>query len=408
MNKWGITGVDIVTPEDHLQDASLIVSGDKIDSISEEELETPLSIEIDDGILTPGLINSHDHLLGTYYPKVGNGPYKNWLPWDNDLKSSLVYAERQQIENRDLYYLGGFRSLISGATSVSDHIPHFVQEPFVDSLPVRVIKEFALSHSVNSLALLWGDGIRAEYQKAIKEDIPYITHIAEGFDAETKNDIKTLDREGGLGDHSVLVHGLAFSNDDIKLIKERNASVVWCGDSNMFMFTKTANVKKLLETGVNVCIGTDSPMSGGEHILHEMKYDKALYKRLYKAELDDELIVQMVTANAAKAFHLKKLGKIQRGYLADFVVFNNRADSPYTSVVSARLRDVKLVVIDGKPAYGDYEYSDLFDSLKIKYQTIIIDGVRKIIIGDIIGLVKRINRAVGFDKKFPFLPIEFN
>lgn len=408
MSKWGISGVTIITPEEEIEEAALLVSGTKIESVTEGDAETSISVDIEDGVLTPGLINSHDHLLGTYYPKVGNGPYENWLPWDNDLKSSPVYAERQQIENRDLYLLGGYRSLISGATSVSDHIPHFVQEPFLDLLPVKVIKEFALAHSVNSLALLWGDGIRTEYQKALKEDIPFITHIAEGFDDVTKEDVKTLDREGGLGDHSVLIHGLAFSDDDISLIKQRGASVVWCGDSNMFMFNKTANVKKLLETGVNVCIGTDSPMSGGENILYEMKYDKALYKKLYKEDLPDELIVKMVTSNAAKTFHLKKQGKIEEGYTADFVVFNNYGDNPYRSIVSAKLKDVRLVVIDGMPAYGDEEFTDLFDSLKIKYQRLRVDGVSKLVKGDLKGVLKRINRAVGFKKKFPFMPVEID
>ena len=116
----------------------------------------------------------------------------------------------------------------------------------------------------------------------------------------------------------------------------------------------------------------------------------------------------MVTVNAAKAFHMKKLGRIKGGYTADFVVFNDDADTPYNSVVAARLGDVRLVVIDGKPAYGDAEYSYLFDSLKIEYQEVIIEGVPKIVIGDLIGLMKRINRAVGFRKKLPFMPIEFD
>ena len=214
-------------------------------------------------------------------PRSGNGPYENWLPWDNDLKSAPVYQERQQIENRDLYLLGAYRNLVSGVTTVSDHIPHFVNQPFLDILPVKAIKEFALVHSIASFALTWGDGVDVEYQKAVENDIPFITHIAEGFDEETKNDLKVLDKKGGLGDHSVLVHGIAFSDADIDLIKKRDASVVWCADSNVFMFNKTANVKYMLDKGVNLCIGTDSPMSGGVNLLYEMKFDKSYYKRMY-------------------------------------------------------------------------------------------------------------------------------
>jgi cytosine/adenosine deaminase-related metal-dependent hydrolase len=56
----------------------------------------------------------------------------------------------------------------------------------------------------------------------------------------------------------------------------------------------------LLDKKINVCIGTDSPMSGGLNLLEEMKFDKKLYKKLYGEELPDETIYRMVTVNPAK------------------------------------------------------------------------------------------------------------
>ena len=408
MKKWGISGVDIITPEELIKNASVGINNDKIERVSQGESKSPIIINADNSVLAPGFINAHDHLLGTYYPKVGNGPYENWLPWDNDLKSSPIYQERQQIENRDLYLLGAYRNLVSGVTTVSDHIPHFVNEPFLDMLPVRVVREYALAHSIASFALAWGDGVEEEYNKAVKKDIPFITHIAEGFDSETVNDLKVLDKKGGLGDHSILVHGIAFSEQDIDLIKKKNASVVWCADSNIFMFNTTANVKYMIDKGVNLCIGTDSPMSGGMNTLFEMKFDKAYYRRQYEQELSDDEIVKMVTINPARAFRMHKSGRIKQGFTADLVLINKKETNPYASIVKAELRDVKLVVISGMPAYGDAEYSGIFDSLKIKYQRIVMDGVEKIIIGDLLGMLRRISKAVGFKKEFPFLPVEFN
>ncbi len=408
MKKWGISGADIITPDELIKNASVSISNDKFERVSQGESKSPLVINAENCVLAPGLINAHDHLLGTYFPKVGNGPYQNWLPWDNDLKSSPVYQERQQIENRDLYLLGAYRNLVSGVTTVSDHIPHFVNEPFLDMLPVRVIREYALAHSIASFALAWGEGVEEEYRKAVKKDIPFITHIAEGFDSETVNDLKVLDKKGGLGDHSVLVHGIAFSEQDIDLIKKKNASVVWCGDSNVFMFDKTANVKYMLEKGVNLCIGTDSPMSGGMNTLFEMQFDKAYYQSQYGRELPDEQIVKMATINPARAFQMHRSGRIKQGFTADLVIINKTETDQYASIVRAGLKDVKLVVISGRPAYGDAEYSGLFDSMKIKYQRIVLDGVEKIVIGDLLGLLRRISRAVGFKKEFPFLPVEFN
>jgi cytosine/adenosine deaminase-related metal-dependent hydrolase len=273
---------------------------------------------------------------------------------------------------------------------------------------MRALRNYALAHSITSFALAWGEGVEVEYQKAVKNDMPFITHIAEGFDPETARDLKTLDGKGGLGEHSVLVHGIAFTEEDIRLIKKKGASVVWCGDSNVFMFNRTANVGKMLEEGVNVCIGTDSPMSGGLNLLSEMKFDRDYFRKAYGRALSDEEIVRMVTVNPARAFRLRKFGQVKPGFIADLTVFADRGKSPYESIVSAELRDVMLVVIDGKPAYGNAEYSWLFDSLKLKYQRVLIDGAEKVIKGDLIGLMKRISRAVGFKKELPFLPVEFD
>lgn len=408
MNKWSITGGTIVTPDKTLKKGTIVINNGKFSEVSSGATPASVSLDASKCVIVPGLINAHDHLLGTYYPKIGNGPYINWLPWDNDLKSSPVYEERCQIENRDLYLLGAYRNLISGVTLVSDLMPHFVGDQFYDILPTRAIKKFAMAHSVASFALAWGDGIPVEYQKAVKEDIPFVTHIAEGFDEETKQDLKVIDRLGALGEHSVFVHCIAFSDADLDLVKERGASCVWCCDSNMFMYNKTMDAKKFLKKGINLCIGTDSSATGGETLLYEMKYDKMIYHRLYGEDLPDDTILKMVTVNPAKAFRQKQLGRIAEGYIADLCMVRDRGGSPAGSVVNAHLRDIMLVVIDGRPVYGDAAYADVFDDLGAAYQRVVLDGVDKIITGDPIGLLKRISRAVGFKKEFPFLPIDFD
>ncbi|MCL1833957.1 MAG: amidohydrolase family protein [Leptospirales bacterium] len=406
MKKWVISGMTILNPDKTTEKANILIEDGRISLVSNKDIAGNISINAG-GIISAGLINSHDHLLGNYYPKVGNGPYENWLPWDNDLKSAPVYQERQQIENRDLYLLAAYRNLISGVTTVSDHIPHFVAEPFYDILPIKAIRNYALAHSIASFALAWGDGVEIEYKKAVDNDMPFVTHISEGFDSETVNDITTLDKKMGLGDHSVLVHGIAFSEKDMDLIKKKGASVVWCADSNIFMFNKTTNIKMLLDKKINVCIGTDSPMSGGENLLYEMRFGEKLYKKLYGEELSSETIYKMVTVNPAKAFRLHDSGDIKEGNIADLIVVKDRGGSYINSVVSAELKDIMLVVINGLPAYGDMEFSSLFDSLGVKYQNLTVAGKEKIVIGDLKGLLRRISRAVGFKKTFPFMPVDF-
>lgn len=407
MRKWALENATVVTPDKVIKNGSIVITHGKIEELVKKETNSQIKIDVGDAVVCPGLINAHDHLLGNYFPKVGNGPYQNWLPWDNDLKSAPVYRERQQIENRDLYLLGGYRNLLSGVTSIQDHIPHFVQDPYIDILPTKVISDFAMAHSIASFALNWGDGVEIEYAKAIENDIPFVTHISEGLDPETIKDIETLEGKGALGEYSVLVHGLAFSEKDIDKIKENDANVVWCCDSNIFMYDKTTNIKMLLDKKVNVSIGTDSPMSGGLNLLHEMKYDREFYKNTYGEELDDKTIVQMVTSNPAKAFRLYDNGEIAEGKLADLVVFEKKHPDAYTSIVDAEMGDIKLVVIEGMPVYADAEYSDLFEKLDVNFQEIEVDGRHKIVIGDLIGVLERINKAVGFEKKFPFMPVKY-
>ncbi|MBN2803106.1 MAG: amidohydrolase family protein [Deltaproteobacteria bacterium] len=408
MKKWVISDAIVITSDGVVESGSVSVANGKVAQISTDDISGAIRIDVQGAVLSPGLINAHDHLLGTYYPKVGNGPYENWLPWDNDLKSSPIYRERQQIENADLYLLGGYRNLLSGVTTVSDHIPHFVGDPYYDTLPMKAVREFTMAHSIASFALAWGGEIHTEYQAAVDKKIPFVTHISEGFDAETVQDVKVLNRQGGLGEYSVLIHGIAFSKSDMELISEKGASTVWCPDSNMYMFNETTDIKMQIESGINVTLGTDSPMSGGLNLLTEMKFAKKLYKSMYGEELSDEMIFKMVSSNSAKAFHNSLIGSIKEGNTADFTLVRDRGGSPHNSIVDARMRDILLVVVDGLPAYGDLEFAHVFESLGVDYQEIVVDGVDKVVTGDLIGLLKRISRAVGFKKEFPFLPVDFD
>ena len=406
MNKWSIAGGTVLTPEKTIKNGSVTISNGRISKVTNGSGDAGASVSIDagKGVVVPGLINAHDHLLGTYHPKIGHGPYINWLPWDNDLKSSPLYAERCQIENRDLYLLGAYRNLVSGVTRIRPHAA-FRRRPVLRP-PSDEGDQGVLAGSFDHVVRPACDGVTVEYEKAVKEDIPFVTHIGEGWDEETKQDIKVIDRLGGLGATRYSSTACRFPTRT-DLVKKPGASCVWCGDSNMFMYNKTMDARAFLDKGINLCIGTDSSATGGENILYEMKFDQMVYERMYGEKLSDEQILKMVTVNPAKAFRQKKMGRIEEGCIADLCVFRDRGKSPANSVVHGHLRDVLLVVIDGMPVYGDAAYEDMFDALGVTYSRVVLDGADRIIIGDPEGLLRRISRAVGFKKEFPFLPIDF-
>ena len=405
---WELTNGTIVTPEHVVHNGSLNVSGNKILKVDKKHSgESKIQIDLNGLIVLPGLINGHDHLLGSYLPRVGmRKPYLNWLVWDNDLKSAPVYAERQQIESRDLYLLGSFRHLLCGVTSVHDHIPHFVQDMFKENLPIRIIDNYALAHSITSFALKWGDTVEMEHRLARERDIPFVTHCSEGYDEETKKSVSVLNEKGALNKNTVLVHGIAFSLEDIKLLSKNECNVIWCPASNIYMFERTAPVKELIDHRVNVCLGTDSPMSGSANMFQEIYMARKYYESTYEEELSSKMLLNMLTTNPARAFSLKNLGSIEAGQLADFIIINGDKSQPYDAVTSMNYEDIMLVVIDGKPAYGDENFIPLFDALGVSYQKIKVDSYKKVIHGEVLELLERIRKSVGFHKELEFLPVE--
>lgn len=407
--KFVIKGGHVISPDFIIQGAALTVENDKIIKIGQPDTSADFEIKLDNNDLVfPALINSHDHMLGTYYPRVGIGPYINWLPWDNDLKAHPLYEERSKIQNIDLYLLSAYRNLISGVTTVQDHMPHVVNEGYIDKMPLRVVKNYSLEHESSSYDLKWGRGTTVEHSEAVAKDQPFITHLEEGYDEEAMLGIDILHHLKALDEYTVLIHGIAFSDADIDLIAKMKANVVWCPTSNYYMFKETTNIKRLLEKGVNVALGTDSPMSGGLNILEEMQFAFSLYKEMYHEEIDYKTIVKMVTVNAAKAMRLKNLGKIEIGYTADLLIIRDGdPQNPYKSLVNSWFDSIKLITKEGLPVYGTGEHLDVFKKFKSHYQLLEVNGKERIAIGKPVDLYKRIWDDVKFKKILPFFPVDF-
>ncbi|MDH4129730.1 MAG: amidohydrolase family protein [Spirochaetota bacterium] len=398
----------VVNPERVLENQSVTIKNDRISKIENGNKHIKNNFSLDQFFIYPSMINAHDHLLGSYFPRVGDRkPYLNWKPWDDDLKSSPIYQERGKNENIDLYYLGCYRHLISGVLTVSDHIPHKVNEPFIPKMPIRIIEKYSLAHEVSSYDLKWGEGVDIEYKKAVNNNEPFITHIEEGFDDEAMRGIDYLIEMSALGEHTVLVHGIALSDEDIKNIALHNANVVWCPFSNFYMFERTARIKEIVSANINTSLGTDSPMSGSINILEELKFAKRIYYEMYSEKLSDQLLLQMVTINPAKALRVDKdLGSLEEGKKADFIALRDKGKDPYGLLIETELEDIALVFYDGKPIYGDEEFSNLFKHFGLTYSKFQLNKSNKIITGENpLNLLRKIQKAVGYKKEIPFLPI---
>ncbi|RHX85197.1 amidohydrolase family protein [Leptospira stimsonii] len=408
--EYELVNACIVTKDQWIPNGTIVVKDGVISSVNAGGPPAGKRIRLNlNGLYVyPGLINAHDHLLSTYLPKVApSKPYLNWLPWDNDLKSSIVFSERQQLEPEQLYLLGSFKNLISGVTSVQDHIPHFVQDPFVGNVPVRILNRYSLSHSICTYSLNWGDGPKEEYAKALKEDIPYITRIAEGFDSESRDSLKALSKMACLSEHTVLVHGVVLSESDIALIAEKKAHLVWCPEANLFLYERTTDIRDLLKYKVNVSLGTDSSLCGSLNLLEEIRTARKFYQTEYGEDLPPKILFEMVTTNPAKALRVEKeIGSIEVGKKADLVIVSRNSEDPYTNLCESDLNSIRLVLRDGVPVYGDVSLETFFEESGADVERIRIEDTEKYLSGSPGKLLESLAVSLGYKKDLAFFPAQ--
>jgi len=391
--------------------ADLHISGKKIVSSCSDAISVTLN---ERSFVYPSLINTHDHLQGNYRPPVGpkkGSFYLTWLPWDNDLKSSETFKERSNLTREDLYALSGYKCLFSGVTTVNDHFPKKLNSAILPTLPIRAILEYGLAHEATSYDLKWGDGVLVEHKRAKKNNWPFITHLAEGFDVESMHGVETLEKMGILDEYCLLIHCIGFSDEDIKKISKARASVSWCGFSNKFMFNVTAKIRKMLKAGVNLTIGTDSSATGSANLLAEMKFDRQLYQKMYGEDLPAKTFFEMTTVNAAKAFRMNdRIGVLETGKLGDILVLKAKKDDPYENLLSASMEDIELLVLEGRPIYGEERFIGLFgisDNNLPQGFTVIKAGKRSMfVLGDPAGLYREVRKKVGLKKVLDYMPFE--
>ena len=372
--EWQISNASLVSVDRIEKAKGLHIKDGKIrKSLEIGEINSSLSnLNVKGFFVFPAFINSHDSLLATYRVFQGEDhPYANWLAWDNALKASDIFRERMLLEPAELYQLGSYRNILSGVSLVVDHIPHHVRYPFQEQLLPRLLADFGISHSLSSYSLAWGKGIRQEYEYARERALPYIIHIAEGFDEESKSSLLRLKEAGALGGHTVLVHGLSLSPNDLDLIAEAGAHLVWCPVSNWYIYQKMAPIKEALERGINVCLGSDAAMYGSQNLLHDIRLASEHYQKKYQEELDPRQLLAMLSPNPQKAFCLGDHAPFDSGSPANFIVLKGKyPQNAFASLQEIRTEDIYLVICEGEPVYGDASLEAIFMSCGVLFERV--------------------------------------
>lgn len=282
-------------------------------------------------LVLPGLINAHDHLEFSLFPRLGAGPYPNATSWARDIyhPDESPLAEQSRIPKSVRLVWGGIKSLLSGVTTVLHHNPY--HPVFRENFPVRVVERFGWSHS-----LAFSRDVPAD-RAATPEGAPFFIHACEGVDDDAAGEIFRLDAAGVIEPSTVIVHGVALDGRGTALLQCRGASLVWCPTSNMFTLGRTLS-RAVLDSGIPVALGTDSALTGSGDMIDEISAAVRL--------LPAERVYLMVTSAAARILHLNSgEGSIRDGGVADLLVVRDEGGRPADALAGGR---PELVILNGR------------------------------------------------------------
>jgi cytosine/adenosine deaminase-related metal-dependent hydrolase len=296
-----------------------------------------LTFNFSNAIAFPGLINSHEHLEFNLFAKIGNRLYSDCTEWAIDINKH----NREQIDiikkvPLELSYKWGlYKNLICGVTTVINH---------GDNINVQYKNLPEVYHKFNYL-----HSIKFEKKWKVKilltpNRLPFVIHIGEGINEESITEINKLIKWNILGRDLIGVHNIAVNEKQCKRFK----AIVWCPDSNLFLFNKTANIP-VLKSHTNILFGSDSTLTADWNFWNHLRLANDLNY------LTDVELFLSVSEIASKVWGLKTKGKIEINKSADIVICKKKLKSNWDSFYSINPEDILLITKNGNVVFIDSE-----------------------------------------------------
>ena len=354
-----------------LRNHSIVLSGDRITAILPRDEAASIAarevVDLAGHVVLPGLVNCHGHagmsLLRGYADDLPLMPWleKHIWPAEKAHTSEQFVADGMELAIAEM--------IRSGTTTFSDQflfpdvgartaerlgmrcqiafpIWNFAT-PWAADTDDYISKGLAVrdQHKHNPLVTVVF-GPHATYTVA-EEDLARIATLASELDTavhihlhETPGEVlqavelngerplDTLYRLGLLGPRTQCVHMTDLGDQDIELLVAMGAHVVHCPQSNMKLASGACRVGALLESGVNVALGTDSAASNNDlNMFGEMQAAALLAKHLSAdaTALPAAETLELATINGARALGMEdSLGSLEVGKLADLIAVDLR------------------------------------------------------------------------------------
>ncbi|KAK5169455.1 uncharacterized protein LTR77_005431 [Saxophila tyrrhenica] len=230
-------------------------------------------------------------------------------------------------------------------------------DPEFDLVTPIITPRFALSCNTESLAALG---------KLHRElDLPAQTHISENprecdlvrdLFPESKSYADVYESAGLLTPKMILAHAIHLTEEETALIRARDAKISHCPASNTALTSGRAKVRKMLNAGLNLGLGTD--VSGGytSSILAEAREAVFVSRHVAmdegdEAKLSVEEALYLATRGGAKVVGLEdRIGGFEVGKMWDAQMIGLEAVGPETTELDQSAGPVEVF---GKETWDD-------------------------------------------------------
>ncbi len=363
---------DILTPEGVLAGGQVLVDATGTiacvgcDCASAAGAAAATRLDCPDGVVSPGLINAHEHMTfqGRPYTRTDER-YEHRHDWRRGLHGHTRIGSR--MGTREEMVWAEIRMVMSGATSINgsggpDGFLRNLDRSNNGALmqPSVEYDTFPLDDSNGTQATSGCSyGMTPTTASQIARNDSYTPHIAEGIDGSAQNEFAcTSSTDGGgndvIGAQTAVIHAVALAPADIAAMAADNAMLIWSPRSNVTLYGDTARVTEYDRLGVPIALGTDWVFTGSMNMVRELQCADALNADYMGGHFSDEDLWRMATLNGAIATATDDaVGAITVGRIADLAVYDGRVHPLHRAVIDAEPADVALVLRSGVPLFGE-------------------------------------------------------
>lgn len=320
------------------------------------------------GVISPGLVNAHDHITFANNPPANHGTerydhrheWRKGLDGHNAINVSGGASTAVQLFAELRFVMGGATSMVSsgGKPGLARNLDNAT---LLEGLPIQNadFDTFPLDDSSGTMltsGCAYGSNRTTHAQ--VTADSAYLPHIAEGVNAAAHNEyLCTSDSQANfdlMEPPTAMIHGVAALPTDVSPLHADQTRLVWSPRSNVDLYGNTAPVTMFDALGVPIALGTDWVPSGSMNLLRELKCADSLNTKYFDKHFSDGDLWRMATYNAAWAAGAADvIGALKPGYVADIAIFDGTVSKDHRAVIDAGVEDVVLVLRGGKVLYGD-------------------------------------------------------